>query len=184
MAARAFLGLTEGGLYPAVVYFLSCWYRRSELGIRMAIFISAASLAGSFGSLLAAAIAKMDGVGGKPGWAWIFILEGLATVLIGIMSFWMVHDFPTNATFLSDKERARVLHRLALDQQSSAQDESWKRGYLWASLRDWKTYVGALTYSGAGASVYAFSLFVPTVIKEMVRRSPSLSNPSSQTALK
>jgi MFS family permease len=49
-------------------------YKRSEFGVRAAIFFSAAALAGSFGGLLAAAIANMDGVGGKPGWAWIFIL--------------------------------------------------------------------------------------------------------------
>lgn len=175
MTTRAFLGLTEGGLYPAVIYFLSCWYKRSELGIRMAFFVSAASLAGSFGSLLAAAIAKMDGVGGKAGWAWIFILEGLATVVLGVISFWMVHDFPDKATFLSDAERKRVIRRLTIDQQSSVHDESWNKQYLVASLTDWKTYIGALTYTGAGASTYAFSLFLPTVIKELVCSSPNRS---------
>jgi hypothetical protein len=58
-----------------VNYYLSCWYKRSELGFRAALFFSAAALAGSFGGLLAAAIALMDGVGGKDGWAWIFIIE-------------------------------------------------------------------------------------------------------------
>jgi MFS family permease len=64
---------------------MSCWYRRNEIGIRAAIFFSMAALAGSFGGLLAAAISKMDGVGGKPGWAWIFILEGLATIVVGFV---------------------------------------------------------------------------------------------------
>lgn len=74
MAARFFLGVAEAGLFPGVAYYLSCWYKRSEFGIRSAIFFSAAALAGSFGGLLAAAIAQMDGIGGKAGWAWIFIL--------------------------------------------------------------------------------------------------------------
>ena len=95
--ARWFLGMAEAGLFPGVNYYLSCWYKRSELGIRAAIFFSAAALAGSFGGLLAAAIAQMKGVGGKPGWAWIFILEGLATVVVGVISYWMVHDFPDDA---------------------------------------------------------------------------------------
>jgi MFS family permease len=73
--ARFFLGLTEAGLFPGVNYYLSCWYRRQEFGIRAAIFFSSAAFAGSFGGLLAAAIAKMHGILGKPGWAWIFILE-------------------------------------------------------------------------------------------------------------
>lgn len=72
-----FLGLAEAGLFPGINYYLSCWYKRSEFGIRAAIFFSAAAVSGSFGGLLAAAITKMDGLGGRPGWAWIFILEGI-----------------------------------------------------------------------------------------------------------
>jgi MFS transporter, ACS family, DAL5 transporter family protein len=82
LAARWFLGLTEAGLYPpscgtsdhrfpGVQFYLSCWYKRKELGVRSAIFFSAAALSGSFGGLLAAGIADMKGRGGKPGWAWI-----------------------------------------------------------------------------------------------------------------
>jgi len=73
MTARWWLGVAEAGLFPGVNYYLSCWYKRSEFGIRAAIFFSAAALAGSFGGLLAAGIAQMRGVGGKPGWAWIFV---------------------------------------------------------------------------------------------------------------
>ncbi|KAM0110886.1 hypothetical protein ACP6JB_003456 [Aspergillus fumigatus] len=164
---RWFLGLTEAGLFPGVGYFLSCWYKRTEFGVRMAIFFSAAALAGSFGGLLAAAIAQMDGVGGRPGWSWIFILEGLATIVIGVLSLWMVHDFPDEATFLSEVDRKRVLRRLAEDQQSSAEHEQFKMSYFWASLKDWKTYVSAIIYMGADGSLYAFSLFVPTIINQL-----------------
>jgi MFS family permease len=73
MTARWWLGVAEAGLFPGVNYYLSCWYKRSEFGIRAAVFFSAAALAGSFGGLLAAAIAQMKGIGGKPGWAWIFV---------------------------------------------------------------------------------------------------------------
>jgi hypothetical protein len=52
-------------------YYLSCWYKRSELGIRTATFFAMAAIAGSFGGLLAAAISLMEDVGGRPGWAWI-----------------------------------------------------------------------------------------------------------------
>jgi MFS family permease len=73
--SRFFLGLTEAGLVPGVNLYLSCWYQRKEIGIRLAMFFSAASFAGSFGGLLAAGIAEMDGIGSKRGWAWIFIIE-------------------------------------------------------------------------------------------------------------
>lgn len=133
-------------LIPSSFQFLSCWYKRSEFGIRAAIFFSAAALAGSFGGLLAAAIANMDGVGGKPGWAWIFILEGLATIIVAFLSFWMVHDFPDEASFLTEDDRRRVIRRLKADKQSSAEHEEFKMEYFWASLKDWKTYTGMVMY--------------------------------------
>lgn len=59
------------------------WYRRHECGLRMAVFFSAATAAGAFGGLLARAIMAMAGAAGLSGWAWIFILEGIATSLVG-----------------------------------------------------------------------------------------------------
>ncbi|KZF26760.1 retrograde regulation protein 2 [Xylona heveae TC161] len=166
-AARFFLGLAEAGLFPGVNYYLSCWYKRCEFGIRSAIFFSAAAVAGSFGGLLAAAIIQMDGIGGKPGWAWIFILEGLATVVIGVLSFWMVHDFPDEARFLSVEDRERVIRRLKEDKQSSAEHEEFKMKYFWASVKDWKTWNSAIVYMGADGALYAFSLFLPSIIDEL-----------------
>lgn len=168
MAVRFFLGLAEAGLFPGIGYFLSCWYRRDEFGIRMAIFFSGAALAGSFGGLLAAAIALMDGVGGKAGWSWIFILEGLATILIGVASFWMVQDFPADANFLSPDDRKRALRRLAADRQASAGHEEFQMVYFWESVKDWKTYLYAIIYMGSDMPLYAFSLFIPTIIEELV----------------
>jgi len=159
--------VAEAGLFPGVNYYLSCWYKRSEIGKRSAIFFSAAALAGSFGGLLAAAIAKMTGIGGLKGWQWIFILEGLATVIIGIVSFWMVHDFPDDAKFLSKEDRYRVIRRLRQDKQSSAEHEDFKMAYFWASVKDWKTYAFALIYTGAVMPLYAFSLFIPSIIKAL-----------------
>jgi MFS family permease len=166
-ATRFFLGITEAGLFPGVNYYLSCWYKRSEFGIRAAIFFSAAAFAGSFGGLLAAAIALMKGVGGKPGWAWIFILEGLFTVLVGIASFWMVHDFPDEARFLKEHQRVRVIRRLKEDKQHSAEHETFQWQYAWQSLRDWKTYAFATIYMGCDMPLYAFSLFLPSIIAEL-----------------
>lgn len=159
--------MAEAGLFPGVNYYLSCWYKRSEFGIRAAIFFSAAALAGSFGGLLAAGIAQMGGVGGKPGWAWIFILEGLATIVVGVASYWMVHDFPDKATFLDADDRNRVLRRLRSDQQSSASHESFKMKYFWQSVKDSKTWCYSVIYMGCDGALYAFSLFLPTIIRQL-----------------
>ena len=167
MAARWFLGLAEAGLFPGVNYYLSCWYKREEFGIRAAIFFSAAAVSGSFGGLLAAAIEKMDGLGGHPGWAWIFILEGILTIVFGVASFWAVHDFPDEATFLSEVDRARVVRRLKLDKQSSAEHEEFKMKYVWLAVKDYKMWLGMIIYMGCDMPLYAFSLFLPTIISEL-----------------
>ncbi|THH06942.1 hypothetical protein EW145_g3739 [Phellinidium pouzarii] len=131
-AVRILLGLFESGLYPGIAFYMSCWYKRSELGSRIALFFTSATVAGAFGGLLAAAIENMDGIGGKPGWAWIFIIEGLFTVVIAIASFWVVQDFPETAKFLTEEERAFVINRLQSDQQHSAGGEVFQMNGLFA----------------------------------------------------
>lgn len=94
LAARAFLGIAEGGLFPGITYYITMWYRRHECGLRMAIFFSAATAAGAFGGLLARGIIEMDGLGGLHGWQWIFILEGILTFAVGMCFLFSVSSFP------------------------------------------------------------------------------------------
>lgn len=95
MATRVFLGVFEGGLFPGVNYYITSWYCRHECGFRMALFFSAATLAGAFGGILARGIAEMHGVGGKSAWAWIFILEGLLSILVSFIAYWVINDYPS-----------------------------------------------------------------------------------------
>ncbi|KAI0687390.1 MFS general substrate transporter [Cytidiella melzeri] len=167
LGMRWMLGLFEAGLFPGVNYYLSCWYKRSEFGIRAAVFFSAATVSGAFGGLLAAAISNMGGVGGKPAWAWIFILEGLVTVLAGAASFFVIQDFPDTAKFLNEEERTFVIRRLQEDDQFSAAGEKLNMRYIWQSILDWKTWNGMLLYMGSDMPLYAFSLFLPSIINEL-----------------
>ncbi|EME38802.1 hypothetical protein DOTSEDRAFT_29003 [Dothistroma septosporum NZE10] len=162
LAARWFLGITEAGLFPGVQYYLSCWYKRSELGLRLAIFFANTALAGSFGGLLAAAIANMDGLGGKAGWAWIFVMEGLATILVGALSCWL----PDTASFLTEEERLRVQHRLAKDNLLQCGKDYDKR-HVTEALKDWKCWAYGVTEAGSFMVIYAFSLFLPTILSGM-----------------
>ncbi|PPQ78684.1 hypothetical protein CVT25_010705 [Psilocybe cyanescens] len=167
MGMRWLLGTFEAGLFPGVNYYLSCWYKRSEFGLRAAIFFSAATVSGAFGGLLAAAISNMEGVAGKPAWAWIFILEGLVTVVAGAVSFWIIQDFPDTAKFLTEAERTVVIRRLQSDNQFSAAGEAFKMKYIFASLKDWKTWIGMIIYMGVDMPLYAFSLFLPSIINQL-----------------
>lgn len=164
---RFLLGLAEAGLYPGVVFYMSCWYKRTELGTRVAVFFSSATVAGAFSGLLAAAIHNMDGIGGKPGWAWIFIFEGLLTVVCAVASFWILSDFPDTATFLTEPERVWVVRRLQDDSKFSAGGENFRFAYVRQSLLDWKTWIAMLLYMGFDGPLFAFSLFTPTIINEL-----------------
>lgn len=147
------------------------WYCRHEAQFRQALFFSAASVAGAFSGLLAFGIAKMDGIGGLEGWRWIFILEGILTVVVAILAFFTLFDFPETASFLDEEERAFVVYRLKYQGQQKndnvrvAQDDSFQWKYVKAAFLDWQIYMSILVYWGIVAPLYGISLFLPTIIR-------------------
>jgi cyanate permease len=108
----------------------------------------------------------MEGIGGRPGWAWIFILEGLVTVFAGIASWWMVFDWPETARFLTKDDSIRVQRRLILDRQGKTAEDFDKR-HIYEAFKDWKTYGYMVIYMGCLVPLYAFSLFLPTIVQGM-----------------
>jgi sugar phosphate permease len=129
-------------------------------------------MAGAFSGLLAYAIVKMDGVGGYAGWRWIFILEGILTVVVAIAAFFLLHDFPETASFLTPEERAWATHRLRYQGSAKsgsgrkvAESEHFKWKYVRDALTDWQLYVSLFMYWGIVCPLYGISLFLPTIIK-------------------
>ncbi|KAK3175687.1 hypothetical protein K4F52_010070 [Lecanicillium sp. MT-2017a] len=139
------------------------WYRRHECGLRMAIFFSAATAAGAFGGLLARGIMEMKGVGGLNGWSWIFILEGLATVIVAIIAYIVMHDYPDTAKFLTQPERKEVVRRLTQDR--SALSNEFKMKFVKDALKDWKIWVHMVITIGIYTPLYSISVFLPTIVK-------------------
>lgn len=134
------------------------WYCRHEIQLRQALFFSAASIAGAFSGLLAFAISKMNGVGGLEGWRWIFILEGMLTVIVAAVSPFLLYDYPETASFLTEDERAFVVHRLkyqghvTIEGDESrglvAQSDEFKWSYVWDALTDWQIWVHIVLWWG------------------------------------
>ncbi|KAF9506094.1 hypothetical protein BS47DRAFT_1353318 [Hydnum rufescens UP504] len=166
-AARLMLGLAESGLLPGIALLLTTWYNRNEQNFVISLLSAAASLAGAFGGILAFGIRHMDGVGGKGGWAWIFILEGIVTFLCAIPAWWLIPDFPEDHRVLKGIDRERWLHRLAKNQgvTNAPLPFSWRQ--VRRAFTDWRTHVYALLYIGIAEPVYSLSLFMPTIIKEL-----------------
>ncbi len=181
VVSRLFLGVAEAGLFPGVAYYLTNWYCRHELQYREALFYAAASIAGAFSGILAFGISKMHGVGGLEGWRWIFILEGILTVVVACISFFFLHDFPETAKFLTEEERQYVIYKLEHDNNTDSsvpgleqadhtssffEAEVKERGWKYAkqAFKDWQIYVHVLVFYGIVAPTYGVALFLPTII--------------------
>ncbi|THH08861.1 hypothetical protein EW145_g2422 [Phellinidium pouzarii] len=158
-------------VYPGSITNASIsWYRRNEIGLRFAILSSANQLSGVLGGLLAAAINNMDGIGGKPTWAWIFIIEGTATIIAAVAGFFLVQDFPNTARFLSPRERTFLIRRLQEDDQFSASGEVMHWKSVWKSFADWKTWMGVLLSMSLLIVTESFnSLIVSTEYHKSIR---------------
>jgi len=165
LVARVFLGLAEAGLFPGVNYYISLWYPRADRAMRIAIFFSAATVAGAFGGILAYAIEKMEGIGGLHGWQWIFCLEGLVTIVVAFGAFFFMYDYPETASFLTEEERRNIIGLLKNDSQNLA--THYEFGFILQALKDYKTYLQIGIYIGLLVPGYAIALFTPTIINEL-----------------
>ncbi|KAK6371436.1 hypothetical protein LTS17_008686 [Exophiala oligosperma] len=162
LAARAALGLAEGGLFPGINFIISMWYRRFECGFRMALFYSAATASGAFGGFLARAIVEMDGVGGKAGWSWIFIIEGLITVVGAVGAFFLLHDDPESSKFLSPDEKVEIARRLKEDENGLASEYGTR--FAMQAVKDPKIWFQMLITFLVYTPVYCIALFLPTIV--------------------
>lgn len=109
---RAFLGATEAGILPGIAVYLTFFYKPRELQLRQALFFTGAALSGAFSGLLAAAIGKMDGMRGLHGWSWIFILEGVFTIVVGLCCIVLLPNTPHDCWGLTPLERRMATERL------------------------------------------------------------------------
>ncbi|KAF7905336.1 uncharacterized protein EAF01_005857 [Botrytis porri] len=166
---RFLLGLFEAGFSPGAVYLISMYYKRYELQWRLSLFFAASILSGAFGGLFAYALAHMDGIGGYSGWRWIFIIEGLLTIVVAL-SFKLLGilvDWPETASFLTSSEREILIRRLKDDMGEDTQLNTLNKESLKRILGDWKIYAGIFMYMGVVNTGYATSFFIPTIIQDM-----------------
>ncbi|KAK1835689.1 major facilitator superfamily domain-containing protein [Podospora conica] len=164
--ARFFLGVAESGLFPGVVYYFSMWYKRRERQFRISLFFSAAALAGSFGGILAYGIGFMRGIVWEKGWRWIFILEGLATIVVAVAAYFFIYNYPDTAEFLSDKERKFIRDRLSSDSDAT-HDEAFTWPNALKAFKDPKCWLYGLAFHTTSLPLYTFSLFLPTIINSL-----------------
>ncbi|KAL4971594.1 major facilitator superfamily domain-containing protein [Aspergillus desertorum] len=170
VAMRVLLGVFEAGFFPGSVYLCSLWYMPRDLGTRVASFFSASALSGAFSGLLAAAISKMDGVAGYAGWRWIFILEGLITVVLGVFCFLCLIDSPLLSSKWLDQDEIRFLqiqHFIKEGGQFREEQQKTMWRDVWDVMRNWRLYLLAYIMMCQSACNYGTKFTLPTVTKAM-----------------
>lgn len=162
----------RAGFFPGAVYLVSRWYLPNETQTRIALFYSSSALAGAFSGLLAFAIAKLDGVAGVEGWRWIFILEGIASVLAGVSVFWLLIDTPalSHSWLTVDEQRYLELRQYAA-QGNSMRIREAEKSRKWHIAKsvflDWQLYLQALVYWSVTVANYGLKFTMPQIIKNM-----------------
>ena len=161
---RLLLGLFEAGFFPGIILYLTYWYPSQRRGRVTGLFLFGMPITGVLGGPLSGTImSRMEGFGGMHGWQWLFLVEGLPTVLLGFLLYCMLPDRPARALWLTDDEK--VLVQSVLDADHGGATKAGRHGRLAAALADPKTYVLAFVYFCCACAVYTLTFWLPTMIK-------------------
>ncbi|KAK3293767.1 major facilitator superfamily domain-containing protein [Chaetomium fimeti] len=170
MVVRVFLGVFEGGAFPGLAFFLSCFYKRNELLFRMGIYVSAASIAGAFGGLLATGLSRIPewGVASMrmSRWRNIFFFEGIVTILVGLAAPIWMPTTPGEARFLTPRQRRIAAERLIRENKADpAAKVTWKD--IKHAVLSVHNYTCALGFFLINITVQGLSVFMPTILRDL-----------------
>ncbi|KAK2786936.1 hypothetical protein FQN53_005882 [Emmonsiellopsis sp. PD_33] len=165
IVCRLLLGCVEAGLFPGLVAYMTLFYGKRELALRVGYLFSAAALAGACGGLLAYGLGFMDGVGGQKGWRWILIIEGLPSVILGVVTWFGLADDPDTAYYLNAEEKALMKARRSLEIGQTDSAQQYHPADAKEGAKDWTIWLMCLSQFGVDTVLYGFSTFLPTIIK-------------------
>ena len=164
---RFLLGILEASFAPGVLFLLSAWYKKGELGRRYSLYYTAVAISGIFGGLIAGGLLQtLDGSHGLRGWRWLFIVEGAATCAVSILAFFTLPDYPSTTRWLTPRERKIASQRLADDSLGDTQggEKASHKDALRMALTDWRTWAFVVTYMATTGS-QTIQYFIPSLVK-------------------
>ncbi|MEO7953751.1 MAG: MFS transporter [Polaromonas sp.] len=166
---RFLLGVFEAGFYPGIILYLTFWFPNDRRAKAFGMFMSASAFAGVIGGPLAGAImTNLNGVNGWTGWQWVFLIEGIPSVMAGIATYFYLTDKPEQAHWLTERERNLVHADLERDAASLGHREH----SLLASLKDGKIWLMIAIYFCIIAANSSLTFYGPTLVKEVGFTSP------------
>ncbi|MTJ81575.1 MAG: MFS transporter [Telmatospirillum sp.] len=160
---RLLLGLVESGFYPGVLYYLTRFFPHAQRARANAIFLMGAAIANIIGNPLAGLLVGMDGLAGLPGWKWLFLMEGLPSILLALAIFKLLPDRPTMAKWLP-ADAARALEAFIEQEDRAGSAFAGNSGWRDA-MRDPQIFLSAATLFTVVVGTYGLGYFLPTIIK-------------------
>ncbi len=167
-ALRFLLGVAEAGFFPGVILYLTHWFPAAERARAVAQFMTATAMAGVIGGPVSGALLELDGLAGLAGWQWLFLVEGIPAVLLGVVVWLFLTDRPEHAAWLTPEQRAWLAGRLAGERAATEQRHG---ASLWRAFSHPRVWSLALLYFVLVIGVYGVSLWLPQMVAARVRAS-------------
>lgn len=160
-AMRFLLGAAEAGFFPGIIFYMKRWFPARARGRAVAWFMTANPLAGVVGSPISGALLGLHSAG-MSGWQWMFLIEGLPAIVLGVVVLYTLADHPQEAVWLEGEERVWLLETLASERQVEA---SVPQGAIWRVLVSPRIWMLSAVYFGVSTTMYGVTLWLPSVIR-------------------
>ena len=160
---RFLLGAAEAGFFPGIILFLTYWFPAAYRARMVGRFMAAIPISAVIGAPVSGLILGMDGIWGLKGWQWLFICEGLPTVLLGLVVMFYLTDGPEKASWLDADERGWLIDRLRRERMVR---EAHAKHTLWEALKHPRVLMLSLVYFGTAAASYGLGFWLPTIVKD------------------
>jgi ACS family tartrate transporter-like MFS transporter len=161
-ALRFLLGAAEAGFFPGMILYLTYWFPAAERARAVARFMTATAMAGVLGGPISGALLGLGGRGGLAGWQWLFLLEGLPAVVLGLVVLVYLTDRPEDATWLAPEERAWLAERM---RRECEQLQARQHHHLLETLAHRRVWLLGLLYFALVSGLYGVSFWLPQIIQ-------------------
>jgi sugar phosphate permease len=169
---RFLLGVAEAGFFPGVIFYLTFWYTRAHRAKMVASFMTAIPVAGVFGGPASGWIMQqMNDVGGLRNWEWLYLLEGLPSILVGALVLFCLDDGPRTARWLSDAEKA-LLDRRLVEEEEIKRAEGHARHNVVDAFRSPHVWLFSAIYFAIVMGNYGLTFWLPQIISDTMTKDP------------
>jgi len=169
---RFTLGVAEAGFFPGIILYLTYWFTRAHRARMVAVFMTAITLSGVVGGPVSGWIlASFSGAAGLAGWQWLYLLEGLPSVLVGLFVLLHLDDGPSKAKWLSDEEKKLLVRRIQEEEKLKI-EEGLGHHRLTDAFRSGRLWLHALIYFCVVMGLYGISFWLPSILSETMTSDP------------